>query len=495
MTRWLGEGRGWPGSLRFGFRRDPLTKFPVVDADQWKFVRLAYETYVTTEDRGGGGGVRAVQRTLADAGCWLSESTIKRILSDPIYVTGEYTVQRAGVEYECKPIPLDDPIPAHLFSRVQELRKLRRGKEKRNPAGFYPLNGIVEHACGRRLRARSRGRREVVTYHHYDPGGLPVPDCCRGWSINARDLEAAVIREVRRLASSHELQEQWTALARPAFAEPESVLSGDEREAVSEELRRLRETRDALEADFIRSIGKGEARGDLLMSFHKLVEGVNQQIDALKNQLQQAEALDNARRSTRPAEEAPLTNVLLDLLTEDPPDDAQLVRKRAAVLKTVLSKVVIHDAPDGAVDIELHGPLVPADAAPLHPVMPTEAVREQLVGHLGGEEVESNRHAKTRTGRPAEAVSRSDAATPTEGVSATGVTDDGEADLDTADLRVQPVNKPYLADQLDPTVALPKLRRPGRRLRPRGEPRPACNVDSRWVSPRVRTPLRRNPVL
>ena len=43
--RWLDEGRGWPGALRFGFRRDPKTRFPEWDPEQWWVVKFIHTRY------------------------------------------------------------------------------------------------------------------------------------------------------------------------------------------------------------------------------------------------------------------------------------------------------------------------------------------------------------------------------------------------------------------------------------------------------------------
>jgi hypothetical protein len=473
MTSWLAEGRGWPGAKRFGFRRNPLTKFPEVDPVQWPFVRVALETYIQHED-GGGKGVRAVQAVLAEGGCPMSETSVKRLLRDPIYMTGEYTVVRDGITYECRPIELLDPIPADLFSKVQELLKLRRGKETRNPAGFYPLNGLVEHSCGCRLRARSRGRRETVNYEHYSPNKERVPESCRGWTVEARSLEAAVIKEVRRLAKCQELQDEWAAIARPRFAEPATILDAAQREALQDEITRATAVRDALEADFVMKVGSGEETGDVLMSFHKLTGGMSQQIKAMQYRLAQMDVLDNIRRSTRPPETDPLLTVLLGILTEETPDDPQLIRKRASFLNTVVSKVVVSDNEDGSLAIQLHGPLVPDDVPPVRTLSPLLAAHGQLLGVVAGEEV---RGAEERgPGRRAKALSEA---------AAGGGEPDGGA--------VQPVSKGYLTAQLDPPV-LPKLRRPGQRLKPRGVPvtrDPDRGVAPAWVSPSIPTTLAR----
>ena len=94
--RYPAEGRGWPGTRRFGFRRNWATKHLETDPAQWEFVRRIHLGYAEFED-GGNAGMRTLQERLARVGCELSRSQIRRILMDPIYVTGEYCVRVDGV--------------------------------------------------------------------------------------------------------------------------------------------------------------------------------------------------------------------------------------------------------------------------------------------------------------------------------------------------------------------------------------------------------------
>lgn len=454
MTRWLGEGRGWPGAKQFGYRRNDLTNFLEVDPEQWMFVRMIFETYVATE-KGKGKGVRAVKEALAAAGCELSDSTIKRVLADPIYVTGEDAVCRDGKLYEIKPIELDDPIAADLFEEVQQLLKLRKGKEERNPAGFFPLNGLAEHSCGCRLRARTQGARQHMTYTHYPEKGEKVCPECRGWSVGARDLEQAVIREVRRLAKCQKLQEEWAALARPQFADPGPILDDSGREALLAEIEKVTQTYDRLTAGFIDKCGKGQAPDDILRTFHKLTAGCEQQLAALNERLARAEMLDSMRQTTRPAEKDPLLDVFLAVLTEETPDDPKEIRRRGALLESCISKVVVYDKPDGSIEIVIHGPLVPGDLPPIRPLSPIMAGREHLI-----EVVKQRNGSETTTDAEVAAAEGS-----------------------------QPGHKSGLTVRLAPSPALPKLGRPiGRRGRRKvtGQLTPGqARVAPAWTSARV----------
>jgi hypothetical protein len=459
MTRWLAEGRGWPGAVKFGFRRNPLTKYIEVDPEQWPFVRMIFEIYVCKQDEKGG-GVRAVAAALDAAGCPLSDNTIKRTLKDPSYVTGELSVTRDGVVYACRPVGLDDPIAADMFERAQQLRTVRRGKEQRYPSGYWLLHGLVEHECGCPLRVHTKGRgEETATYCHYRYRDVEKQPGCFGWSIDARELEKAVIREVRRLAKCADVQEEWMKLARPRFAEPQALLGEAKRDTLESELNKLIGQRDRLEADFIQRLGKGADEGDVLMSFHRLTGGLEGQIKSLRERVAQMEVLDNVRQTTRPPDDEPLVDALLAVLTEEPPDDAQLIRKRAALLKTVLSKAVIYDTEDGGIEIELHGTLIPDGVPPLRPLTPIVASRDILVSGNG----DGNGHSRrSKEKAPLEADAVSD----------------------------QPGDKGYLTSQLVPPPVLPKIRRPGRSKRPRAHTPAAARLVPAWCSPRLPTALR-----
>ena len=186
INRWLNEGRGWPGGLPFGFRRNKLTKYPEIDPVQWPFVRMAFEHYVQFED-GEGGGVRAVQEKLASEGCTISRETITRMIKRPIYFTGEWTTTRAGVTVENRPIEIpEDQRISLVWERVQDCRRLRRGKDKRTPPGLFALNRIGRLADGTRIRARltTADPEEVIYYRPYVPEkGGSIPVRWRGWKV------------------------------------------------------------------------------------------------------------------------------------------------------------------------------------------------------------------------------------------------------------------------------------------------------------------------
>lgn len=483
MSRWVGEGRGWPGAKRFGFRRNKLTSYLEVDPEQWPLVRMMFETYVMIEN-GQGAGVRGVRAALAAAGCSLSESAIKKILADPIYCTGEHSIRRAGQLYECRPVMLEDPISADLYAKVQELRQLRRGKETRNPAGFFCLNGLVEHSCGCRLRAKRRGA--CLNYTHFPPPGEKVPDECHGWSIDARELEAAVIRELRRLAKCQKLQEEWAALARPQFAEPTPILDASGREALQAEIEKLTVTRDQLQGDFIDRIGKGQAPDDVLGAYHKLTGGLEEQLSALKERLARAELLDEMREVTRPAEDDPLLDVFLRVLTEETPEDPQHIRRRGAIVKSCLSKVVVYEGENGRPEIVLYGPLVPADVPPLRPLSPVRITRERLIEAVTGRDTADDDGVGEQDADD-EGVGEQGA--EEEGVGEQGGGEEGDFAVDDGDAgdSAQPDGKASVTTRLGPTPTLPKLGRPkGRRQgRRSGQSSPKCTAwVPAWVSPR-----------
>jgi DNA invertase Pin-like site-specific DNA recombinase len=381
VSRWLGEGRGWPGQLKFGFGRNEFTNFPEVDPEQWPFVKMVFETYATAQD-GSGRGVRGVEEALAAAGCELSRETIRRILKDPIYVNGEFTTTRAGTRIAARPIPLHDPIPLDLFERVQQLRRLRKGTERRNPAGLFFLNALAYSSCGARIRGRTRGEGDArAAYEHYLAKGERTCDCPR-MTIPARDLEAVVVREVSRLAEEPELLDAWAARALPDFAVAEPVLNESRKSDLERRIANLQRTKSEVLRSFVDGLGESATSSDPLAAYHELVAELDTQIVQLREQLARAETIETMRRTTRPAATEGLREVMRRLLTDEPPEEAELIAKRAAFLRAALSKVVVHLSDDGTVEIELFGHLVPRATLEAGPYGPLETGSDVLLGHL-----------------------------------------------------------------------------------------------------------------
>lgn len=148
-----------------------------------------------------------------------SPEKMRRILRDPMYVTGEWGASYKGNWYPGRTIRLARPIPRGVFDRNQDILDGHRGPNTRHPIGTFLLNRIpvVHAACheakigGRQIYLRGRVHHSHSGYFH----SPRCPDDCRGWSVPAAALEGAVVDQLLKLARSPHLQKEWTERARP----------------------------------------------------------------------------------------------------------------------------------------------------------------------------------------------------------------------------------------------------------------------------------------
>jgi hypothetical protein len=372
-NRWLAEGRGWPACGGFGFRRNKTTKFLEIDPEQWPFVEMAFYNYLELEPRNGTtkAGYEGVAETLEKAGCSLGKERWRQILKNPIYVTGEYCVRRKGELIACEPINLEGRgIPADVFQRVQELSTLRTGKTQRNPAGTFIYNGICWcGTCGQKLTARYVKGSDRPAYRHPSP----VPASCRGRIFDAALVEANGIRELLRLHSCQELQLAWTARPQIELTNGNPVLSADQIAELSKRARALEQSKKGLIRDFnqrlVQQAAVAESASGVLKvdegMFQQMIGGIDEEIDELKTRIERANTLNQVREASIALrrESESVLEAMKEILTEEIPEDLALRVKRAALVKTLLSKVVLIEA-DGKITMELHGPLVPKHHPP-----------------------------------------------------------------------------------------------------------------------------------
>ena len=286
---WLADGRGWPGKRPFGFRRNWATKFLEPDPAQWGFVKFAHLRYSAIEN-GGGGGLRRLAEELFEMGCEISPSQLRRLLRDPIYVTGDYSVRRRGATHPGRRIPLGDPIPGDTFERNQELLSLRRGRENRTPIGTFCLNAVpVIHArCAQAVNARGlhaflRGRvdpRHDARSYRHSPF---VPPGCRGFSIDQGVLEGLVIRELRSLASNEALKVEFEKASGGSSTAGISVLTREDRRVLEVETRGLERRRTQLARGFRARVKAGEEHNEL--AYWELLGGLTAEIDQIRRRL------------------------------------------------------------------------------------------------------------------------------------------------------------------------------------------------------------------
>lgn len=410
ISRYIAEGRGRPGSARFGFYRDSVTKDLAVDPEQWPLVKLLHYRYC--ELGGVRGGLRRVREELIDAGCEFSLSYLATMLRDPIYVTGEYVTRLGDKLVTCKPVALEDPIPAGVFQRNQEHLAQNRGPHKVTPPGFFCLNSIplVHAACAGetveyesnegirttqpKLRARIYTERPERRYTFtHSPR---APQACKGYSINADVLERTVISELLKLARSRELKAEWARAIPIETAETSPILTKEERKTLVAQIRQLEAKKASLEDELVQRVLDDKPVGNADHS--RLVGPIEERIAQLERRLQIADSMPRRdfKTSTDPSvkalleageidedEEDDLLVALEEVLTLERPgiDDDEALRRRTAVVQAALSAVVVHDIDDG-IAIELQGPLVPEDAELVRPIGPLESAREVLVTYI-----------------------------------------------------------------------------------------------------------------
>jgi hypothetical protein len=377
-TRYVAEGKGWPGAVKYGFMRD-ARNYVVVDPEAWRFIEAIHYGYAEAAGAGRP-GLRAMRDRLAALGCPMSAEYVRRILKDPIYVTGEWSVTIGGVEHPGRPIPLPRAIPQDVFARNQVLLGLMKGKYEKHPPGTYLLNRIpIYHDRCRGQTGPVKGRpRPIVLrgrtiqaknprrYIHYPKS----PDCCRLWTLDADLFERAVIKAVRELARDPAVLLAWTARAARSGAESYQDVSPADTGIIEAQLRNLSNQKQRLLREYVNAAAEGDGNVDTSATT-SVLEALDHEIEAKTRQLQLLRDLDRAR-SKAAAEQAGADDLLerLDeILTDEPQDDLDLRARRAAFVTEVISSIVVYDGDDGP-EIEIFGPLVPDNIAriPLNPV-------------------------------------------------------------------------------------------------------------------------------
>jgi hypothetical protein len=296
------------------------------------------------------------------AGASVSKAKVNAMLRSLMYVNGEYAVKRRGVLIACEPVQLGEyAIPMETFQRVAELRAARRGKRTDAPEGTNLLNGILFHECGCELRTRlERGARSGYRHKEF------IRDECKGLSLDADIIDAAVCRELLRLASCRELQEAWTLRMDVEQAEPRPILSDAERQEKKRQIARFTQIKEEREADFRERLLAEEDVNE--NDFAEMVGSITSEIEKLTKQLEHADAIAAARAaaSSKRQYAETLLEEIEAILTPELPDDHGARARRRALVHAMVSKVIVYTTEDG-VELELYGPLVP-EGVPRAPV-------------------------------------------------------------------------------------------------------------------------------
>jgi hypothetical protein len=393
---WLEEGRGWPGLIRFGFRRN-RDRYLEVDPEQWWVVKFIHYRFGSAK-HGRKSGCAALAAILAEEhGIDLSPERIRTMLQDPIYVDGTFTVNDHGQPVACEPIPLEDPIPLDVFQRNQETLACQKGPHKNTPIGAFCLNGIaVRHAaCAGESHPKTgkapifKGRRwgsPSPAYYHINY----VPRDCHGYVLGQRQLEAPVMRALIALAEDAKLQEAWAAAARVEPAEHKPILTGVQVAALKQEVANIEHGYQELSDELVGKIREGTMPG---AAERAMLDQLAEQLAQAQRRLrfaQRQELAETRRRSPlldRSRDE--LLRALKEICTEEVPEDPRMMLRRMAVVECCLSQIIVHDTETGEIELELHGPLAPVAAIASGedlPVDPLDAAAHVLEAHLQARE-------------------------------------------------------------------------------------------------------------
>jgi len=365
-SRYIETGRGFPGLVLIGFRRN-AHGYLEQDPEQWPYVLQIHEMYSRLKPDGGT-SVRGLSAFLTEKlGFPVSRDRVRRILKAPIYVTGIKHVNYGGQAYPLRPIELVNPVPVETFELNQSLMGAVKGRQRQNALGHFLLNRIdFRHdlcedetgADGRPVLLRAEGN----TYKH----NRKCPHLeCRGFAVPHRKVDAVIISELLRLCEHPDVQREYQQRARnSADAEKPfvGILSPSQQRSIQARITDLARQR----AEIVRTwMHEGANSHDLDPRYlQESLQHIDAEISRLERQLDMSERLHAAQRRPRLDDRAQLLDRARQILTPETPDDPELCQRRVIFVQQALSKVIARRTESGF-EVELYGPLIPAEAAPL----------------------------------------------------------------------------------------------------------------------------------
>jgi len=361
-ARWLEEGRGYPGFKPIGFRRT-AQMFLEQDPEQWPYIRQAAAMYSRLRPDGGT-SIRGLAEFLTDTlGFTISRERVRTMLKHPIYVTGMAHVTYEGTVYPLRPIELVDPVPADTFNLNQDLMSTVKGRQRTNPLGHFLLNRVdFRHDACQHVGdddgwpVRLRCERNSYTHDRR----CPLPEC-RRFALPHKQLDAAVVAELLRLCEDEHLQREYQTRARTtASATPTGVLTPAQQRSFQTRVTDLQRQREEIARRWLQ-VGPQNLDPRYLQ---ESLEQIDAEITRLQRQIELSQRL-LATQGKHSSDRDELLQRAREILTPEPPDDPELRQRRMIFVQQALSKVIARRTKTGF-ELELHGPLIPADAAPLH---------------------------------------------------------------------------------------------------------------------------------
>lgn len=391
VENWLGKGKGMPGAKRMGFRRDE-ENYLVVDEAAWPKMTGLHQRYYDAANEGRPLTLEQLTEEFNDQhGVCISVQKVHDILTDRIYNDGEWHATFAGYRVWCRPVPLFDPVPDHVFQRNQELLRLRKGHNEVTPEGEYLLNVVpfLHAECMHtrvgsnkketpRLRRYNSGNAPSDRYYHFPHPRTAGGPHCKGLSVPG-EVEAVVVCAVRDLVASRELQD---AYAEAVFAEKSTAAERPSEAQLRAARLKVQELETRLRNLLKHAPGApGPYEEWSEMQWQGLHEAYTEALAAARSS---AEDLEE-RALVVPAElqamddvlEGQLAEVIASVLTVYTPQDADHRIARAALFRALVSCVILHTT-DAGWYVEIQGPFFPNHQRLAGAMSPVQAAKEEL---------------------------------------------------------------------------------------------------------------------
>ena len=381
-------GNGLREAPPFGFRHDPAKRHHVEDPVQMGWVHRAF-ALAHEAASGEGASTYQIADRLREEGCPFDHDRIRTLLSDPIYVTGEYTVNVSGLAIAQEPLSLSRPVSALVFQEVQDILRLRRARTDRTPLGEFALNYVrFSHAkCDGHVKEITKPDGKIVRQKALIKGyTLNVgaskyrhspycPEQCRrkGYVWEREELEHPVIDLLRRALQDPELLATMQERVQYEVTDWDPTLGKADREELERNLKQLQVRLEEAQREFAEATVSrdGESSVDL---YTEIVGVLRDQIQHVERRLeddreirQRAEpsSLHRLRREQR-------LDAALEILSYDVPTDPRLRRIRARLIQEMISEIILHEDDQGRTWLEVKGHLRPPDLPALQALDPLD---------------------------------------------------------------------------------------------------------------------------
>jgi DNA invertase Pin-like site-specific DNA recombinase len=365
---WVETGRGAPGSLRRGFIRNPETRFPEWEPEEWASIIEPIHYGYADARSGRKVGVLALLQQPRARGLDNTEESIRRILRDTIYVDGCYTTKVSGVEVAMKPaaIPLERRIPLQIFQRNQELMALQKGGYSRQHPGHFLGNALPIHHrhCADEQhphygRPRIKGRISTTGAERYVHQW--APDCCWRRTFQVEDIERPLIDFCRQAISDPQLISEWMAAQRTGPTTTRARHDPAELRRLQSELRALKNQHAKLQTGWLQRAEQGENVREQEFAFgQSLLDRISQKEAEAEHAANQSKfAVEHDASAGALPED--LQRAAVEILTHDRPADARAKLRRAACVTAIVAGVELEEVDDG-IHLHIRGLLMPAGA-------------------------------------------------------------------------------------------------------------------------------------